>query len=163
MNKIFTYLIIATVLSVSSGCASQKFSEGVDLNLKSKEYEDSKARFNFYDASEGCPSYKDGPLAKHYLGRTMVSSAGTTMHLPANKKIHVFYFKPSNTPGIMAKGGAKEIRRRSVQIELSGENAELQLIKDENDKMKWVVQGSIQLEPATNCAPNENSNSTPQI
>ena len=27
-----------------------------------------------------------------------------------------------------------------------------ELIKDENDKMKWIAEGSIKLEPATNCA-----------
>jgi|TARA_B110000914_G_C15501588_1_gene466112 hypothetical protein len=74
------------------------------------------------------------------------------MLLPTNKKIHVFYFKPSDMPVITAKGGAKEIRRRSTQIVLTDGKPELELIKDENDKMKWIAEGSIKLEPVTNCA-----------
>jgi hypothetical protein len=152
MYKIFSFLIVIGLLSISLGCATQKFSESVELNLKSKDYESSRARFKFYDASEGCPSYNDLPGAAAYIGKAKVSSSATTMLLPTNKKIHVFYFKPSDMPVLTAKGGAKEIRRRSIQIVLADGKPELQLIKDENDKMKWIAEGSIKLEPATNCA-----------
>ncbi|MCY9828804.1 hypothetical protein [Vibrio chagasii] len=151
MHKKLSILVVITLLFMISGCVSDKFSQEVKLNLKSSDYESTFARFKVFDASEGCPSYNDLPGASAYIGKAKVSMTGTMMSLPANKELHIFYFKPSETPAILAKGGANEIRRRSVQIVLVDGEAELQLVKDENGEMKWLAKGSIQLEPATNC------------
>ena len=72
--------------------------------------------------------------------------------LPGNKKIHVFYFKPNQIPEITARGGAKEIRRRSAQIVLMSNTARLELVKDKSGEAQWIGSGDITVESAVNCA-----------
>ena len=122
-----------------------------ELVVASADYASRRAQFKFFDASQGCPSYNDMPWAKAYLGGVKVSEKGKPKLLVGNSKIHVFYFRPSMTPDITAKGGAKEIRRRSAQIVLHGNKAKLTLIKNDAGKPKWVAEGEIALEPATQC------------
>ena len=155
MKKTSLFLTVMPIPFIFSGCASHQFDDGLPLLVKSKAYESSRAKFKFFDASEGCPSYNDLPWAKAYLGDVDVTAEGKTKELPRNSPVHVFYFRPNLTPDIMAKGGAKEIRRRSAQIVLTGGTAELSLIEDEQGEMKWVANGAITLEPATSCEGSE--------
>ena len=152
MYKKLSFLFVIIIFSTSYGCASHKFSKDIELSLKVKGFDSSRAGFKFFDASKGCPRYNDFPGAAAYIGKAKVSNNVTTMYLPANQKIHAFYFIPSDTPVIIAKGGRKEIRRRSAQIILLGGEAELQIFKDDDNEIKWIAEGAIQLEPATNCS-----------
>ena len=79
------------------------------------------AKFKFFNADDGCPSYNDIPGATNFLGGVRASDKGNNKRLPLNTPIHVFLFKPRDTPGISAAGGATEIRRRALQLTLSGD------------------------------------------
>ena len=146
--KILSFIILAVPVLAA---AEKGFVEH-ELALESKDYESRRARFKFFDAAQGCPSYNDLPGAKSYLGSVRVTEKGSAKMLPGNRKIHVFYFKPSQTPEITAKGGAKEIRRRSAQIVLTGNTAKLELVKDEFGEAQWIGSGDITVESAVNCA-----------
>ena len=146
--KMLSFITLAVPLLAA---AEQGFIE-YELALESKDYENRRARFKFFDAAQGCPSYNDLPGAKSYLGSAKVTEKGSAKMLPGNRKIHVFYFKPSQTPEITAKGGAKEIRRRSAQIVLTSNTAKLELVKDEFGEAQWIGSGDITVESAVNCA-----------
>ena len=100
-------IVAATVISLSASAetATLRVSiEGGAFNSK----------FKFYDASEGCPSYNDIPGAKDYLGGVFASNNGADKNLTQGQPVHVFLFRPKDTPGISAGGGASEIRRRAL-------------------------------------------------
>ena len=63
------------------------------------------AKFKFFDASEGCPSYVDIPGAKHYLGGVRASDSGAKKKLKRESPVHILMFSPRDTPGITAGGG----------------------------------------------------------
>ena len=101
-----------TSLTVSAETATLRVSiEGGAFNSK----------FKFFDASEGCPGYNDIPGAKHYLGSVFASDKGAERDLTVGQPVQVFLFRPKETFSISAAGGEKEIRRRSLQVVLTGD------------------------------------------
>ena len=150
--KYLLYIFVAHFLLL--GCASHNNDDSTQLSITINDNGSGRASLKYYDASEGCPSYNDFPAAPDYIGQSKVKNTQSIMQLPLNSKIHVFYFKPRQTPLIMASGGAAEIRRRSAQITLTGGPANLNFGIDENDKIKWSSEGGIKLEPGTSCSTN---------
>ena len=136
-------IAVATVMSVSASAetATLRVSiEGGAFNSK----------FKFWDASEGCPSYNDIPGAKDYLGGVFASNKGADKNLTEGQPVHVFLFRPKDTPGISAGGGASEIRRRALQVVLSGD-ATLRYTGFDNKVPTWEATGEIDVAPATDC------------
>jgi hypothetical protein len=135
--------VAATVISLSASAetATLRVSiEGGAFNSK----------FKFWDASEGCPSYNDIPGAKDYLGGVFASNKGADKNLTEGQPVHVFLFRPKDTPGISAGGGASEIRRRALQVVLSG-NATLRYTGFDNKVPTWEATGEIDVQPAAIC------------
>ena len=64
--------------------------------------------------------------------------------------MHVFLFRPNDTPGISAGRGAIEIRRRSLQVVLSGD-ATLRYTGFDSKVPTWEATGEIDVAPATDC------------
>ena len=114
------------------------------------------SKFKFWDASEGCPSYNDIPGAKDYLGGVFASNKGADKNLTEGQPVHVFLFRPKDTPGISAGGGAIEIRRRALQVVLSGD-ATLRYTGFDNKVPNWEATGEIDVAPATDCEIDEDS------
>ena len=112
------------------------------------------SKFKFWDASEGCPSYNDIPGAKDYLGGVFASNKGADKNLTEGQPVHVFLFRPKDTPGISAGGGAIEIRRRALQVVLSGD-ATLRYTGFDNKVPNWEATGEIDVAPATDCENDE--------
>jgi len=108
------------------------------------------SKFKFYDASEGCPGYNDIPGAKDYLGSVFASDKGADKNLTQGQPVHVFLFRPKDTPGISAGGGAAEIRRRALQVVLSGD-ATLRYTGVDNKVPTWDATGEIDVQPASAC------------
>ena len=108
------------------------------------------SKFKFWDASEGCPSYNDIPGAKDYLGGVFASNKGADKKLTEGQPVHVFLFRPKDTPGISAGGGAIEIRRRALQVVLSGD-ATLRYTGFDNKVPTWEAIGEIDVQPASVC------------
>ena len=108
------------------------------------------SKFKFFDASEGCPGYNDIPGAKDYLGSVFASDKGANKKLIVGQAVHVFLFRPKDTPGISAAGGASEIRRRSLQVVLEGD-ATLRYTGVEDHVPVWESSGEIAVQPATTC------------
>jgi hypothetical protein len=109
-------------------------------------------KFKFFDASAGCPSYNDIPGAKQFLGGVRASDKGASKQLPLGEPIHVFLFRPKDTPGISAAGGASEIRRRALQVTLMSD-ATLRYTEIIDHVPSWEATGDIRVEPATACLP----------
>ena len=131
----------ATSLTASAETATLRVSiEGGAFNSK----------FKFWDASEGCPSYNDIPGAKDYLGGVFASNKGADKKLTEGQPVHVFLFRPKDTPGISAGGGAIEIRRRALQVVLSGD-ATLRYTGLDNKVPTWEAIGEIDVQPASVC------------
>lgn len=112
------------------------------------------SKFKFYDASEGCPNYNDLPGAKNYLGGVRASSKGASKALSVDQPVHVWLFRPKDTPGISAGGGASEIRRRSLQVVLNGD-ATLRYTGFDNKVPTWEATGEIEVLPAIACENDE--------
>ena len=108
------------------------------------------SKFKFWDASEGCPSYNDIPGAKDFLGGVRASDKGADKKLSLGQPVHVFMFRPKDTPGISAGGGASEIRRRALEVVLMGD-AELRYTGFEDHVPVWESSGEIAVQPATAC------------
>ena len=108
------------------------------------------SKFKFFDASEGCPGYNDIPGAKDYLGSVFASDKGANKKLIVGQAVHVFLFRPKDTPGISAAGGPSEIRRRSLQVVLEGD-ATLRYTGVEDHVPVWESSGEIAVQPATTC------------
>ena len=108
------------------------------------------AKFKFFDASEGCPSYVDIPGAKHYLGGVRASDSGAKKKLKRESPVHILMFSSRDTPGITAGGGDAEIMRRSLQVTLGGDAA-LRITGFEDSVPLWEVSGDIDVAPATAC------------
>ena len=135
----------ATSLTASAETATLRVSiEGGAFNSK----------FKFWDASKGCPSYNDIPGAKDYLGGVFASDKGADKNLTEGQPVHVFLFRPRDTPGISAGGGASEIRRRALQVVLNGD-ATLRYTGFDNKVPIWEAAGEIDVSPATDCENNE--------
>jgi len=112
------------------------------------------SKFKFWDASEGCPSYNDIPGAKGYLGGVRASDSGAGKKLAVGQPVHVFMFRPKDTPGISAAGGYTEIRRRALEVVLMGD-AELRYTGFEDHVPTWEVTGEIDVQPASVCETRE--------
>ena len=118
------------------------------------------AKFKFFNAVDGCPSYNDIPGATNFLGGVRASDKGSSKKLPLNTPIHVFLFKPRDTPGISAAGGATEIRRRALQLTLSGE-ASLRYTEFNDHVPSWEASDNVNVEPAIACLPSEDTGPQP--
>lgn len=130
-----------TSLTVSAETATLRMSiEGGAFNSK----------FKFFDASEGCPGYNDIPGAKHYLGSVFASDKGADKAVAVGQPVQVFLFRPKETFSISAAGGEKEIRRRSLQVVLSGD-ATLRYTGFDDKVPTWEATGEIEVEPAAAC------------
>ena len=112
------------------------------------------SKFKFFDASEGCPGYNDIPGAKHYLGSVFASDKGADKEVSLGEPVQVFLFRPKETFSISAAGGEKEIRRRSLQVVLSGD-ATLRYTGFDNKVPTWEATGDIDVAPATDCEKDE--------
>ena len=135
----------ATSLTASAETATLRVSiEGGAFNSK----------FKFWDASKGCPSYNDIPGAKGYLGGVFASDKGADKNLTEGQPVHVFLFRPRDTPGISAGGGASEIRRRALQVVLNGD-ATLRYTGFDNKAPIWEATGEIDVQPASVCVTEE--------
>jgi len=137
--------IVSVSLPVQADDATLRVSiEGGSFNSK----------FKFWDASEGCPSYNDIPGAKGYLGGVRASDSGAGKKLAVGQRVHVFMFRPKDTPGISAAGGYAEIRRRALEVVLMGD-AELRYTGFEGHVPTWEVTGEIDVQPASVCETRE--------
>ena len=138
-----TLIGVATVTSpnVAADTATLRVSiEGGAFNSK----------FKFYDASAGCPNYNDIPGAKHFLGGVRASSKGASKALSVDQPVHVILFRPKDTPGISAGGGASEIRRRALQVVLNGD-ATLKYTGFDDKVPIWEATGEVDVQPAAIC------------
>ena len=68
--------------------------------------------------------------------------------------VQVFLFRPKETFSISAAGGEKEIRRRALQVVLSGD-ATLRYTGFDNKVPTWEATGEIEVLPATACENDE--------
>ena len=142
-----TLIGVATVtsLNVSAETATLRVSiEGGSFNSK----------FKFWDASEGCPSYHDVPGAKHFMGGVRASDKGADKKLTLGQPVHVFMYRPKDYPGLSAAGLFTEIRRRALQVVLSGD-ATLKYTGFDNKVPTWEATGEIDVQPATECENDE--------
>ncbi len=134
-----------TSLTVSAETATLRVSiEGGAFNSK----------FKFFDASAGCPGYNDIPGAKDYLGSVFASDKGADKAVSVGQPVQVFLFRPKETFSISAAGGEKEIRRRSLQVVLSGD-ATLRYTGFDDKVPTWEASGEIEVEPAAACENDE--------
>ena len=137
------------LVSAEEAPEAEKMPEKVSLKV-SVQGGAFNAKFKFFDASEGCPSYVDLPGAKHYLGAVFASDAGKTKQPAAGNPVHVFMFSPRDTFGLSAGGGDAEIMRRSLQVVLNSDAA-LRITGFEDSVPLWEVSGDIDVVPATAC------------
>ena len=134
---------VATVMSlnVAAETATLRVSiEGGSFNSK----------FKFWDASKGCPSYHDIPGAKDFMGGVRASDKGADKTLTVGQPVHVFMYRPKDYPGISAAGLFTEIRRRALQVVLSGD-ATLRYTGFDDKVPTWEAAGEIDVAPATDC------------
>ena len=141
------------LIAVATATSLTAFAETATLRV-SIEGGAFNSKFKFYDASEGCPGYNDIPGAKDYLGSVFASDKGADKSLTRGQPVHVFLFRPKDTPGISAGGGAIEIRRRALQVVLSGD-ATLRYTGFDNKVPNWEATGEIDVAPATDCENDE--------
>ena len=114
------------------------------------------SKFKFFDASAGCPIYNDIPGAKQFLGGVRASDKGASKSLPLGEPVHVFLFRPKDTPGISAAGGASEIRRRALQVTLMSD-ATLRYMEIVDHVPSWEATGDMRVEPAAACLPADDA------
>ena len=112
------------------------------------------SKFKFWDASEGCPSYNDIPGAPEFLGGVRASDKGADKKLTVGQPVHVFMFRPKDYPGISAAGLFTEIRRRALQVVLSGD-ATLRYTGFDDHVPIWEATGEIDVQPASVCETKE--------
>ena len=140
-------IVVATVASmnvVAETAALRVSVEGGSFNSK----------FKFWDASEGCPSYHDIPGAKHFLGGVRASDKGADKKLTVGQPVHVFMYRPKDYPGLSAAGLFTEIRRRALQVVLSGD-ATLRYTGFDDNVPTWEASGEIEVAPASDCENDE--------
>ena len=138
---------VATVMSlnVAAETATLRVSiEGGSFNSK----------FKFWDASKGCPSYHDIPGAKDFMGGVRASDKGADKKLTVGQPGHVFMYGPKDYPGLSAAGLFTEIRRRALQVVLSGD-ATLRYTGFNDNVPNWEATGEIDVQPASVCETEE--------
>ena len=111
-------------------------------------------KFKFWDASAGCPSYHDIPGAKDFMGGGRASDKGADKKLTVGQPVHVFMYRPKDYPGLSAAGLFTEIRRRALQVVLSGD-ATLRYTGFDDNVPTWEATGEIDVQPASVCETEE--------
>ena len=100
-----TLWCLAAVLMCGSG-ASLADNATLRVSIEGGAF---NSKFKFFDASAGCPSYKDIPGAKQFLGGVRASDKGASKPLPLGEPVHVFLFlrhlEPSWQRGWACRGG----------------------------------------------------------
>ena len=142
-----TLIGVATMTSVSVSAETAT----LRVSIESGAF---NSKFKFFDASEGCPGYNDIPGAKDYLGSVFASDKGADKNVSLGEPVQVFLFRPKETFSISAAGGEKEIRRRALQMVLSGD-AELRYTGFDDKVPTWEATGDIDVAPATDCENDE--------
>jgi hypothetical protein len=86
------------------------------ISLKRGAVRGRSGRFEFFDASDGCPEeYVDIPGAKVFFGQTIASDKGATKTLPVGQAIHVLHLGGRGAMKGLISGGISEQRRRALQ------------------------------------------------
>ena len=121
------------------------------ISLKRGAVRGRSGRFEFFDASDGCPEeYVDIPGAKVFFGQTVASDKGATKTLPVGQAIHVLHLGGRGAMRGLVSGGISEQRRRALQVVLTGD-AELRVTGFEEFVPLWEASGEIDVAPATDC------------
>ena len=121
------------------------------ISLKRGAVKGRSGRFEFFDASDGCPAeYVDIPGAKVFFGQTVASDKGATKTLPVGQAIHVLHLGGRGAMRGLVSGGISEQRRRALQVVLTGD-AELRVVGFEDFVPLWEVSDGIDVAPATDC------------
>ena len=129
----------------------------LSISLKRGAVRGRSGRFEFFDASDGCPEeYTDIPGAKVFFGQTVASDKGATKRLPLGQAVHVPHIGGRGAMKGMVSGGISEQRRRALQVVLTGD-AELRVIGFEDFVPLWEASGEIIVAPATDCENDEDS------
>ena len=135
--------------AASESAASDKAT--LSISLKRGAVRGRSGRFEFFDASDGCPEeYVDIPGAKVFFGQTVASDKGVTKTLPVGQAIHVLHLGGRGAMKGIVSGGISEQRRRALQVVLTGD-AELRVIGFEDFVPLWEALGEIEVAPATDC------------
>ena len=144
-----TLIGVATMTSVSVSAETAT----LRVSIESGAF---NSKFKFFDAGEGCPGYNDIPGAKDYLGSVFASDKGADKDVSLGEPVQVFLFRPKETFSISAAGGEKEIRRRALQVVLSGD-ATLRYTGFDDKVPTWETTGEIEVLPAIACENDEES------
>lgn len=129
----------------------------LQISLKRGAVRGRSGRFEFFDASDGCPEeYVDIPGAKIFFGQTVAVDKGATKTLPVGQAIHVLHLGGRGAMKGMVSGGISEQRRRALQVVLTGD-AELRVVGFEDFVPLWEASGEIDVAPATDCEIGEDS------
>jgi hypothetical protein len=127
------------------------------ISLKQGAVRGRSGRFEFFDASDGCPEeYVDIPGAKVFFGQTVASDKGATKTLPVGQAIHVLHLGGRGAMRGLVSGGISEQRRRALQVVLTGD-AELRVTGFEEFVPLWEASGEIDVAPATDCGNDADS------
>lgn len=127
------------------------------ISLKRGAVRGRSGRFEFFDASDGCPEeYTDIPGAKVFFGQTVASDKGVTKTLPVGQAIHVLHLGGRGAMRGLISGGISEQRRRALQVVLMGD-AELRVTGFEEFVPLWEASGEIDVAPATDCGNDADS------
>lgn len=131
----------------------------MQISLKRGAVRGRSGRFEFFDASDGCPEeYTDIPGAKVFFGQTVASDKGATKRLPLGQAVHVLHIGGRGAMKGMVSGGISEQRRRALQVVLTGD-AELRVVGFEDFVPRWEASGEIDVAPATDCENDEEQES----
>ncbi|MGA0264777.1 MAG: hypothetical protein ACO3KY_02705 [Lysobacterales bacterium] len=142
------YLLITILLLVLPPVVANASEGALRVSIEGGAF---NSKFKFFDASDGCPSYTDIPGAPDFLGGVLASGKGATKKLPKHMPVHVFLSRPRDMPGISSKGGAEEIRRRALEVTLTGDRAELVFTGFEDNIPTWTASGDVEVRPASAC------------
>lgn len=140
-------IVAATVISLSASAETATLRVSIDGGSFN-------SKFKFWDASAGCPSYHDIPGAKDFLGGVRASDKGADKKLTVGQPVHIFMYRPKDYPGLSAAGLFTEIRRRALQVVLSGDAA-LRYTGFDDKVPSWEATGEIDVQPASVCETEE--------
>ena len=144
-----TLIVVATMMSVIVSAEATT----LRVSIEGGAFD---SKFKFFNASEGCPGYNDIPGAKDYLGSIFASDKGADREMSVGQPVQAFLFRPKETFSISAAGGEKEIRRRALQVMLSGD-ATLRYTGFDDKVPTWETTGEIEVLPAIACENDEES------